>query len=213
MGSITSIAVEQMIFTFHVLRITFHASRASYLVIIKYIPPQTRITPITYRNVSGSRNNIMPAILVSNIPPNRITGEPREIGAPALKVTYSPKVTPLNANPIPILAKIPESCACCGTPRAHCHSTHVSPVDNVQQPYISINRLLEILFAANFTHISAAANAHAVIAANLIHPIIKICPLVVNATNVYYRLIELRCALRLISTKEYPKTSITSSPE
>ena len=155
----------------------------------------------------------MPAILVSNIPPNRITGEPREIGAPALKVTYNPKVTPLNANPIPILAKIPESCACCGTPRAHCHSTQVSPVESVQQPYISINRLLEILFAASFTQRSAAANAHAVTAAYLIQPIIQICPLVVNANNAYCRLIKLRCASPPISTKEYMKTSTTSSPE
>ena len=155
----------------------------------------------------------MPAILVSNIPPNRITGEPREIGAPALKVTYNPKVTPLNANPIPILAKIPESCACCGTPRAHCHSTQVSPVESVQQPYISINRLLEILFAASFTQRSAAANAHAVTAAYLIQPIIQSCPLVVNANNAYCRLIKLRCALPPISTKEYMKTSTTSSPE
>ena len=131
----------------------------------------------------------MPTILVSNIPPNRITGEPSEIGAPALKVTYSPKVTALNANPIPMLDKIPEIWACCGVPRAHCHSTHVSPVDNVQQPYININRLLEILFAANFTQRSAAANAHAVSAAYLIQPIVQICPLVVNATNAYYRLI------------------------
>ena len=97
---------------------------------------------MTYRKVSGSRKNIMPAILVSNIPPNRITGEPREIGAPALKVIYNPIVTPLNANPIPILAKIPESWACCGIPRAHCDSTQASPVENVQQPYININRLL-----------------------------------------------------------------------
>ena len=192
---------------------THHVSLTFYLVITRYIPPQTRRTPITYRNVSGSRNNIMPAILVSNIPPNRITGEPREIGAPALKVTYNPKVTPLNAKPIPILAKTPESWACCGMPRAHCHSTQVSPVESVQQPYININRLLEILFAASFTHISAAANAHAVTAAYLIQPIIKICPLVVNANNAYYRLIELRSALLSISTKEYPKTSLTSSPE
>lgn len=166
-----------MIFTFHVLRITFYVSLISYLVIIRYIPPQTSSTPITYRRVSGSRKNIMPAILVSNIPPNRITGEPREIGAPALKVTYNPKVTALNANPIPMLDKIPEIWACCGVPRAHCHSTHVSPVDNVQQPYININRLLEILFAANFTHISAAASAHAVTIAYLIQPMIQICPL------------------------------------
>lgn len=156
---------------------TYHVSLNVYLVIIRYMPLQTRRMPITYRNVSGSRNNIMPAILVSNIPPNRITGEPREIGAPALKVTYNPIVTPLNANPIPILAKAPESWACCGTPRAHCHSTQVSPVENVQQPYININRLLEILFAANFTHISAAANAHAVTIAYLIQPMIQICPL------------------------------------
>ncbi len=139
--------------------------------------------PITYRNVSGSRNNIMPAILVNNIPPKRITGDPREIGAPALKVTYNPRVTPLNANPIPVLAKIPESWACCGMPRAHCHSTQTSPVENVQQPYININRLLEILFAASFTQRSAAANAHAVTTAYLIQPIIQICPPVVNATN------------------------------
>ena len=155
----------------------------------------------------------MPAILVSNIPPNRIMGEPREIGAPALKVTYNPKVTPLNAYPIPILAKIPESCACCGIPRAHCHSTQTSPVESVQQPYININKLLEILFAASFTQRSAAANAHAVTAAYLIQPIIQICPLVVNATNAYCRLIRLRYALPPISTKAYLKTSITSSPE
>ena len=155
----------------------------------------------------------MPAILVSNIPPNRITGEPREIGAPALKVTYNPIVTPLNANPIPILAKIPESWACCGTPRAQCHSTQASPVENVQQPYININRLLEILFAANFTHRSAAASAHAVTIAYLIQPMIQICPLVVNATDTYYCLIKMPCPLSLVSTKAYMKTSITSSPE
>ena len=80
-------------------------------------------------------------------------------------------------------------------PRAHCHSTHVSPVESVQQPYISINRLLEILFAANFTHISAAANAHAVTIAYLIQPIIQICPLVVNATDAYCRLIN--CGMHL----------------
>lgn len=171
------------------------------------------MTPRIYRNVSGSRNNIIPAILVSNIPPNRITGEPREIGAPALKVTYNPKVTPLNAKPIPILAKMPESWASCGMPRTHCHSTHVSPVESVQQPYISINRLLEILFAASFTHISAAANAHAVTIAYLIQPMIQICPLVVNATDAYYRLIELRCTLPPVMTKAYPKKRITSSPE
>ena len=171
-------------------------------MIIRYIPLQTSNTPITYRNVSGSRNNIMPAILVSNIPPKRITGEPREIGAPALKVTYNPIVTPLKANPIPILAKIPESWACCGMPRVHCHNTQANPVENVQQPYININRLLEILFAASFTQRSAAANAHAVTSAYLIQPMIQICPLVVNATNVYYRLIELWCALLPISTKE-----------
>ena len=148
----------------------------AYLVRIRYIPLQTSSMPITYRKVSGSRNNIMPTILVSNIPPNRITGEPREIGAPALKVTYNPKVTALNANPIPVLAKIPETCACCGMPRAHCHSTQASPVESVQQPYININRLLEILFAASFTQRSAAANAHAVSAAYLIQPIIKMCP-------------------------------------
>ena len=164
---------------------THHVSLTFYLVIIRYIPLQTRRTPITYRNVSGSRNNIMPAILVSSIPPNRITGEPREIGAPALKVTYNPIVTPLNANPIPILAKTPESCACCGMPRAHCHSTQASPVEKVQQPYININRLLEIRFAASFTHRSAAANAHAVTIAYLIQPMIQICPLVVNATDAY----------------------------
>ena len=169
--------------------------------------------PITYRKVKGSRSSTKPAILVSNIPPNRITGEPREIGAPALKVTYNPRVTPLNANPIPILAKMPESWASCGIPRAHCHSTHVSPVENVQQPYISINRLLEILFAASFTQRSAAANAHAVTNAYLIQPIIQICPPVVNATNACYRLIKLRCTFPPLSTKAYPKTSITSSIE
>lgn len=132
--------------------------------------------PITYRNVSGSRSSIKPAILASNIPPSRMTGEPREMGAPTLKVTYNPKVTPLKANPIPILAKTPESWACCGMPRAHCQSTQVSPVENVQQPYISINRLLEILFAASFTHRSAAANAHAVIAAYFIQPMLKFAP-------------------------------------
>ena len=177
------------------------------------MPLQTSSTPITYRKVSGSRNNIMPAILVSNIPPNRITGEPREIGAPALKVTYNPRVTPLNANPIPILAKTPESWACCGIPRAHCHSTQVSPVDNVQQPYININRLLEILFVASFTQRSAAANAQAVTAAYFIQPIIQICSLLVNMPNAYYRLIKLRCTFPPISTKAYPKTSITSSTE
>ena len=151
-------------------------SASVYLVITRYIPLQTRSTPIPYRKVSGSRNNIMPAKLVSSIPPNRITGEPREIGAPALKVTYNPKVTPLKANPIPTLAKTPESWACCGMPRAHCQSTQVSPVENVQQPYININRLLEILFAASFTHRSAAANAHAVIAAYFIQPMLKFAP-------------------------------------
>ena len=155
----------------------------------------------------------MPTILVSNIPPNRITGEPREIGAPALKVTYSPIVTPLNANPIPILAKIPESWACCGMSRAHCHSTQASPVEKVQQPYININRLLEILFAASFTHRSAAANAHAVTTAYFIQPIIQICPLVVNATDTYCRLIKISCPLPPVSTKEYLKTPITSSSE
>ena len=154
---------------------------------IRYIPLQTRSTPIMYRRVSGSRSSIKPAILVSNIPPNRITGDPREIGAPALKVIYRPKVTALNANPIPVLAKIPESWACCGIPRAHCHSTQDRPVDNVQQPYININRLLEILFAASFTQRSAAANAHAVSTAYLIQPMIQICPLAVNATNCYHR--------------------------
>ena len=145
--------------------------------------------PITYRKVSGSRNSSKPAILVSNIPPNRITGEPREIGAPALKVTYNPRVTPLNANPTPILAKTPESWACCGMPRAHCHSTQASPVENVQLPYINTAKLLESLPAAIFTQRSAAANAHAVTNAYLIQPIIQICPPVVNATNCYHRLI------------------------
>ena len=191
----------------------FHVPLISYRVIIRYIPLQTRSTPITYRNVSGSRNRIKPAMLVSNIPPNRITGEPREIGAPALKVTYNPIVTPLKANPIPILAKIPESWACCGMPRVHCHSTQASPVEKVQQPYININRLLEILFAANFTHKSAAANAHAVIAAYLIQPIIQVCPPVVNAINYYRRSIKLRCTLLSMSTKAYPKASITSRSE
>lgn len=149
---------------------------ATYLVITRYMPLQTRSTPIMYRRVSGSRSRTKPAILVSSIPPNRITGEPSEIGAPALKVTYSPRVTPLKANPIPVLAKIPESWACCGIPRAHCQSTQVSPVENVQQPYISISRLLEILPAANFTQRSAAANAHAVTAAYFIQPMIQICP-------------------------------------
>ena len=145
--------------------------------------------PITYRKVIGSRNSIKPAILVSNIPPNRITGEPREIGAPALKVTYNPRVTPLNANPTPILAKIPETCACCGMPRAHCHRTQANPVENVQLPYINTAKLLESLPAATFTQRSAAANTHAVTSAYLIQPIIQICPPVVNATNAYYRLI------------------------
>ena len=169
--------------------------------------------PITYRKVSGSRNSIKPAILVSNIPPNRITGEPREIGAPALKVTYNPRVTPLNANPTPILAKIPETCACCGTPRAHCHSTQANPVENVQLPYINTAKLLESLPAATFTQRSAAANAHAVTSAYLIQPIIQICPPVVNATNACYRLIKLRCTFPPLSTKAYPKMSITSSIE
>ena len=155
----------------------------TYLVIIRYIPLQTRSMPITYRKVSGSRNSTKPAILVSNIPPNRMTGEPREMGAPALKVTYNPKVTPLNANPTPILAKIPEIWACCGMPRAHCHSTQASPVENVQLPYSSTAKLLDSLPAASFTRRSAAANAHAVTTAYLIQPMIQICPPVVNATN------------------------------
>jgi hypothetical protein len=150
--------------------------RLFYLVIIRYMPLQTRSTPIMYRRVSGSRSSIRPAILVSSIPPNRITGEPREIGAPALKVTYNPKVTPLKANPIPVLAKTPESWACWGIPRVHCHSTQVSPVENVQQPYININRLLEILPAASFTQRSAAANAHAVISAYFIQAMFKFAP-------------------------------------
>lgn len=151
------------------------------------MPPQTRSTPITYRNVSGSRSSIKPAILASNIPPSRMTGEPREIGAPALKVTCNPISTPLNANPIPILAKIPESWACCGLPRAHCHSTHTSPVENVQLPYINTAKLLEILFAASFTQRSAAANAHAVISAYFIQAMFKFAPYVANATDAYCR--------------------------